>query len=160
MTDASADLTWELASVTSSFRQGKMYVITICSRLSAGRLWQKSAVKHHSSSQRTTTTTTTTIVLWLFWILSRTTRVSQYQKGKTDLDLLEQETVSGSVICWAICNAYSLRSPAMSPPVGDTWVHLIPHSTYPQSSSLHGAVKDGSRSEIKKRALPQRNRKI
>jgi len=31
----------------------------------------------------TTTTTTTTIVLQLFWILSRTTRVSWYQKGKT-----------------------------------------------------------------------------
>ena len=37
-----------------------------------------------------------------------TTRVSRYQKGKarkvkTNLDLLEQETVSGSGICWAIC---------------------------------------------------------
>jgi len=37
---------------------------------------------------------------------------------------------------------------------GDTWVHLIPHSTHPQSSSLHGAVKAGSLSEIEKRALP------
>jgi len=46
---------------------------------------------------------TTTIVLWLFWILSGTTRVSQYQKGKTNLDLLEQEIVSG--ICWAICKS-------------------------------------------------------
>jgi len=39
--------------------------------------------------------------------------VSRYQKGKTrkvkaNLDLLEQEIVSGSGICWAICNAYSL----------------------------------------------------
>jgi len=34
------------------------------------------------------------------------------------------------------------------------WVHLIPHSTHPQSSSLHGAVKAGSLSEIEKRALP------
>jgi len=47
-------------------------------------------------------TTTTKIVLWLFWILSRTTPVSWYQKGKTNLDLLEQETVSGSGISWAI----------------------------------------------------------
>jgi len=30
--------------------------------------------------------------------LSRTTRVSWYQKGKTSLDLLEHETVSGSDI--------------------------------------------------------------
>jgi len=37
--------------------------------------------------------------------LSWTTRVSQYQKGKTNLDLLEQETVSGSGISWAICKS-------------------------------------------------------
>jgi len=41
------------------------------------------------------------------WILSGTTRVSRYQKGKskTNLDLLEQETVSGSGISWAICKS-------------------------------------------------------
>jgi len=38
--------------------------------------------------------------------------VSQYQKdknqkGKTNLDLLEQEIVSGSGICWAICKSAS-----------------------------------------------------
>jgi len=33
------------------------------------------------------------------WISSRTTRVSQHQKGKTNLDLLEQETVSDSGVC-------------------------------------------------------------
>ena len=68
--------------------------------------------------------------------------------------LLKQETVSGSSINWDICNAYSLRPPARFPPADDIWVHLIPHSTYPQSSSLHGAVKAGSLSEIEKRALP------
>jgi len=36
------------------------------------------------------------------WTLSGTTRVSWYQKGKTNLDLLEQERVSGSGISWAI----------------------------------------------------------
>ena len=46
-----------------------------------------------------TNTHTHTIVLLLFWNLSGTTRVSRYQKGKkqggnTNLDLLEQETVS------------------------------------------------------------------
>ena len=51
-----------------------------------------------------------TIVLLLFWNLSRTTRMSRYQKGKTrkvktNLDLLEQEIVSGSGICWAICKS-------------------------------------------------------
>jgi len=44
-----------------------------------------------------------------------TTRVSRYQKGKTkkvktNLDLLEQEIVSGSGTCWDICNDYSLRT--------------------------------------------------
>ena len=71
-----------------------------------------------------TCTHTHTTVLLLFWNMSGTTRVSRYQKGKTrkvktNLDLLEQEIVGGSGICWAICNAYSLR-----PPAGDTWVHL------------------------------------
>ena len=47
---------------------------------------------------------THTIVLLLFLNLSGTTRVSRYQKcktrkGKTNLDLLEQEIVSGSGIC-------------------------------------------------------------
>ena len=45
------------------------------------------------------------------WIMSGTTQVSRYQKGKTrkvktNLDLLEQEIVSGCGICWqcwAIC---------------------------------------------------------
>jgi len=37
--------------------------------------------------------------------MSGTTRVSRYQKGKTNLDLLEQEIVSGSGIRWAICKS-------------------------------------------------------
>ena len=46
----------------------------------------------------------------LFWNLSGTTRVSRYQKGKnqegkTNLDILEQEIVSDSGICWAICKS-------------------------------------------------------
>jgi len=41
------------------------------------------------------------------WILSGTTRVSRYQKGKTktNLDFLKQETVSGSGISWALCKS-------------------------------------------------------
>jgi len=53
---------------------------------------------------------THTTVLLLFWNLSGTTWVSSYQKCKTrkvktNLDLLEQEIVSGSGICWAICKS-------------------------------------------------------
>jgi len=36
---------------------------------------------------------------------SGTIQVSRYQKGKTNLDLLKQETVSGSGISWAICKS-------------------------------------------------------
>jgi len=36
------------------------------------------------------------------WNLSRTTWISRYQKSKSNLDLLEQEIVSGSGISWAI----------------------------------------------------------
>jgi len=39
------------------------------------------------------------------WTVSGTTQVSLYQKGKTNLDLLEQEIVSGSDIIWAICKS-------------------------------------------------------
>ena len=37
--------------------------------------------------------------------LSGTTKVSWYQKGTTNLDILEQERVSGSGINWAICKS-------------------------------------------------------
>jgi len=39
------------------------------------------------------------------WILSRTTWVSRHQKGKSSLDLLQQETVSGSGMSWAMCKS-------------------------------------------------------
>jgi len=41
------------------------------------------------------------------WTLSGTTQVSQYQKGKTNLDLLQQEMVSGNGISWATCRSAS-----------------------------------------------------
>ena len=53
--------------------------------------------------------------------MSGTTRVSRYQKGKTrkvktNLDLLEQEIVSGSGISWAICkSAPHPRQPRQHP---------------------------------------------
>jgi len=48
---------------------------------------------------------------------SGTTRVSRYQKGKIDLDLLKQETVNGSGISWAICkSAPSSRQITMPAP--------------------------------------------
>jgi len=67
------------------------------------------------------TSHTHTTVLLLFWNMSGTTRVSRYQKGKTrkgktNLDLLEQEIVSGSGISWAICKSASHpRQPRQHP---------------------------------------------
>jgi len=64
---------------------------------------------------------THTTILLLFWNLSGTTRVSRYQKdktskGKTNVDLLEQEIVSGSGICLAICkSAPHRRQPRQQP---------------------------------------------
>jgi len=66
-------------------------------------------------------THTHTTILLLFWNMSGTTWVSRYQKGKTkkvktNLDLLEQEIVSGSDICWAICkSAHHPRQPRQHP---------------------------------------------
>ena len=51
-----------------------------------------------------------------------------------------------------LCNAYSLRPPTRSPLRATH--EFTSHSTHPQSSSLHGAVKAESHSEIEKRAVP------
>jgi len=47
--------------------------------------------------------------------LTGTTRVSQYQEGKTNQDLLEQEIVSGSGISWAICKSAPRRRQITTP---------------------------------------------
>jgi len=47
--------------------------------------------------------------------LSRTTRVSRYQKGKHIWILLKQETVSGSGISWAICKSAPRSRPHQHP---------------------------------------------
>ena len=61
--------------------------------------------------------TTTTILLQPFnGLFSRTTWVSRYQKGKTIWILLEQKTVSGSGISWAICKS-APRSRQITTPV-------------------------------------------
>ena len=70
------------------------------------------------------------------------------QKGKTNVDLLDQEIVSGSGICWAKCKTYSLRPPGRH--MGSPYLH----STHPQSSSLHSVLKPGSLSDIEKTVLP------
>jgi len=88
--------------------------------------WSVVVLNHHHfqpsiSLNKKWTTRTHTTVLLLFWNMSGTTRVSRYQKGKTrkvktNLDLLEQEIVSRSGICWAICkSAPHPRQPCQYP---------------------------------------------
>jgi len=43
--------------------------------------------------------------------------MSQYQKGKTNLDLLEQEIVSGNGISWAMQICTSPQTDASIPPL-------------------------------------------
>jgi len=52
--------------------------------------------------------------------LSGTTRMSQYQNGETNLDLLEQVIVSDSRIRWAICKS-ALRPRQITMPVAHHW---------------------------------------
>jgi len=75
--------------------------------------------------------------------MSGSTRVSRYQRGKTkkvktNLDLLEQEIVSGSVICWAICK---------SAPHADNHANTRPRNRSSRAKrSIHGNLCPTQRS--------------
>jgi len=75
------------------------------------------------------------------WILSGTTWVSQYQKGKTNLDLLEQEIVSGSGISWAICKSApcprQITKPAFHHSVFTRRMPFLPPNQQRQSTEGH-----------------------
>ena len=79
--------------------------------------------RYHTHTHTHTHTNTHTQLIYCSSAIcpGRTTRVSRYQKGKTrkvktNLDLLEQEIVSGSGICWAICkSAHHPRQPRQHP---------------------------------------------
>ena len=75
--------------------------------------WQLANLQQNCVTSHTHTHTT---IYRPSWILSRTTPVSQHQEGKTDLNLVEQEIVSGSGISWAICkSAPHPRQPRQHP---------------------------------------------
>jgi len=109
------------------------------------------------SDSGTQHTHTKHIVLRLFWILSGTTQVSRYQKGKIRkvkpiwIYWSKRQSVAvASAESYIMCTPFDLqqgfpcrRHEFTSSPI----VHI-------QSSSLHGAVKAGSCSGIEKRALP------
>ena len=61
------------------------------------------------------------------FMVPRTTRVSRYQKGKTNLDLLEREIVSGSGISWALYkSAPRPRQIAMPAPTAQFFTGRMP----------------------------------
>jgi len=70
--------------------------------------------------------------------LSRTTQMNQCQKGKTNLDLMEQETVSGSGISWAICKSAphprQTTTPAPHHSVSTGWMPFLPPRQQRQST--------------------------
>jgi len=97
---------------------------------------------HHSAVRTTTTTTTTITVLWL-------SGVSWYQKGKTktNLDFLEQETVSGSAISWAICKSAprprQITMPAPHHSFFTGGMPFLPPNQQHQSTEGNSAVRMG-----------------
>jgi len=82
--------------------------------------------------------------------MSGTTRVSRYQKGKTrkvktNLDLLEQEMVSGSGICWAICkSAPHPRQPRQHPTTQffTDWMPFLPPNQQRRSTEGKAFYKE------------------
>jgi len=105
----------------------------------------------HSTCHRTHTLTT---VLLLFWNLSGTTWVSRYQKGKTrkvktNLDLLEQEIVSGSGICWAICKSAPHPRQQCQHPTTQFFTGRMPFlSPNQQRQSTEGTASPGTSSPL------------
>jgi len=70
---------------------------------------------------------TTTLLLQPFNSpFSGTNWVSWYQKGKTSLDLQEQEIVSGSGISWAICTSPQTGNHVSIPPLLQNYYHHFP----------------------------------
>jgi len=77
--------------------------------------------------------TTTLLLLQPFYApltVSGTTRVIWHKKSKTNLDLLEQETVSGSGISWATCKSAprprQITTPASHHSVFTGWLPFLP----------------------------------
>jgi len=72
------------------------------------------------------------------WTVSGTTQMSWYQKGKTNLDSLEQEIVSGSGICWAICKSAphprQITTPAPHHSIFTGWMPFLPSNQQHQST--------------------------
>ena len=67
---------------------------------------------------------------------ARSYRILMYQRGKTNLDLLKQETVSGSGISWATCKS-APRSRQITMPAPHRLPFLLPNQ---QRQSTEGKV--------------------
>ena len=79
-------------------------ISTLCRSSSSLRILSyksSNSMPYKSCFSLCTHTHTHSTILWPSQILSGTTRVSQHQKGKTNLHLVQQEIVHGSGISWA-----------------------------------------------------------
>jgi len=72
------------------------------------------------------------------WILSRATQVSHYQKCKTNLELLQQEMMSGCGISWAKCKSAphprQITTPASHHLVLTGWMPILPPNQQQEST--------------------------
>jgi len=99
-------------------------------------------------------THTHTTVLLLFWNMSGTTRVSRYQKGKTskvktNLDLLEQEILSGNGICWALCKSAPHPRQPHQHPTTQFFTGQMPFlPPNQQRKSTEGTLKRNKKSKV------------
>jgi len=74
-------------------------------------------------------------------LLSATIRVSWYQKGKTNLDLLEQEIASGSGISWAICKSAPCPRRITTTQFYTGWMPFLPSNQQHQSTEARTKVQ-------------------
>jgi len=96
------------------------------------------------------------------WTASRTTWVSWYQKGKTNLDLLGQKTVSGSGISWAICKS-AFRHRQITMPASHHSVFtgrmpfLLPNKHHQSTEGMNKWIKIKMSGEAKIRSTAEKS---
>ena len=87
--------------------------------------------------------------------------MSRHQQGKTNLDLLEQEIVSGSGISWAICKLHldETHNHASIPPLIFYRPDTLPAAKSTASSTEGISCREKLRNENMKRRSPITNKK-
>jgi len=71
--------------------------------------------------------------------------LSQYHKGKTNLDLLDQEITNGSGISWAICKSAPHPRPAPTTQFFTGWMPFPPSNQQHQSTAKTRKARQSQR---------------